>query len=441
MRPSVRNVVEERRPAVPAPRRALVVASPYPEGAARALIAGAAARGVLAGEIVPRTGLVARAASIPLPSAAARTPFARRMRELRDRYASCPAHRVERVSHLAELVLRAGRRLPSPGLVLRSSYLSKIFFDRAAASVDLADDRVVLGFPGACLALFRAHPDARRVFHAVDAHPRAHNRELLRHFSRRRSRAERYPARLVRRIEKELRLADVVLTPSTIVSEQMARYGVDRSKIVEIPYGVSLAGFTPEGPTVERDPERPRLVCAAHVSCRKGIPQLLDAVRGLPVDLVLVGGVFDRRILHGVPSNVIVTGPLSADELAREFRTADAFILPTLEDACSLVVAEAAASGLPVITTAANGAAALLDPVHGTVLPSGDVDALRKVLGRVQLLERATRMAISDRVRSSATAITDWSTYAERVLDVVLAEERALGVQNPGGATSRKARN
>ena len=46
---------------------------------------------------------------------------------------------------------------------------------------------VVLGFPGACLALFRAHPDARRVLHAVDAHPRAHNGELLRHFSRRRT--------------------------------------------------------------------------------------------------------------------------------------------------------------------------------------------------------------------------------------------------------------
>lgn len=421
--------------------RALVVVSPYSEGAARALVAGAAARGALAAEILPRTGLVARAASIPLPSAAAGTPFGRRMRALRDGYASRPAHRVERVSHLAEVVLRAGLRLPCPGLALRASYLSKILFDRAAASVDLAEARVVLGFPGACLALFRAHPGARRVFHAVDAHPRAHNRELLRHFSRRRSWDERYPARLVRRIEKELRLADVVLTPSAIVSAQMARYGVDRAKIVEIPYGVSLEGFTPEGPAVERHPERPRLVCAAHVSRRKGIPQLLDAVRGLPVDLVLAGGVFDRRILRGAPSNVIVAGPLSADELAREFRAADAFVLPTLEDACSLVVAEAAASGLPVITTDANGASALLGALPGTVLPAGDVEALREALGRVPLLDRTTRRAVAEAARSAATSITDWSAYAERVLDVVLAEEGAPCRRDRAGEATRRTRS
>ncbi|ROQ63883.1 glycosyltransferase involved in cell wall biosynthesis [Rathayibacter sp. PhB152] len=423
------------------PRRALVVASPYSEGAARALIAGAASRGALAAEILPRTRLVALAASLPLPSAAARTTFGRRMRVLRDGYAASRPHRVERVSHLAEMVLRAGLRLPCPGLALRASYLSKVLFDRAAAAVELPEGAVVLGFPGACLALFRAHPDARRVLHAVDAHPRAHNGELLRHFSRRRTWDERYPGRLVRRIEKELRLADIVLTPSALVSEQMARYGVDRAKIVQIPYGVSLTGFTPDGPSVDRDPERRRLVCAAHLSHRKGIPQLLDAVRGLPVDLVLAGGVFDRRLLRGAPPNVIVTGPLSAEELAREFRAADAFVLPTLEDACSLVVAEAAASGLPVITTDANGASALLDPLHSTVLPAGDVRGLRDVLGRVQPLDRATRLAIADSARAAATSITDWTTYAERVLDVVLAEEGRQGTDARAGSGPRRERN
>nr|WP_254304559.1 glycosyltransferase family 4 protein [Rathayibacter sp. VKM Ac-2835] len=221
----------------------------------------------------------------------------------------------------------------------------------------------------------------------------------------------------------------------------MARYGVDRAKIVEIPYGVSLEGFTPEGPAVERHPERPRLVCAAHVSRRKGIPQLLDAVRGLPVDLVLAGGVFDRRILRGAPSNVIVAGPLSADELAREFRAADAFVLPTLEDACSLVVAEAAASGLPVITTDANGASALLGALPGTVLPAGDVEALREALGRVPLLDRTTRRAVAEAARSAATSITDWSAYAERVLDVVLAEEGAPCRRDRAGEATRRTRS
>lgn len=419
------------------PERVLVVASPYSEGAARALLAGAASRGALGAEIVPKTRLVALAASVPLPSAAARSAFGRRMRVLRDTYASSRPHRVERVSHLAEVVLRVGLRLPRPGLALRASYLSKVLFDRAAATVALPEGAVVLGFPGACLALFRAHPGARRVFHAVDAHPRAHNGELLRHFSRSRTWDERYPGRLVRRIEKELRLADVVLTPSAIVTEQMARHGVDRAKIVQIPYGVSLTGFSPEGPAVERDPGRPRLVCAAHLSRRKGLLQLLHAVRGLPVDLVLAGGVFDRSLLRGAPPNVVVAGPLSADQLAQEFRAADAFVLPTLEDACSLVVAEAAATGLPVITTDANGASALLDPLHSTVLPAGDLEALREALGRVRVLDRATRLAVAHSARAAATPITDWSTYAERVLDVLLGERGVPRTQDPISSRDR----
>ena len=42
------------------------------------------------------------------------------------------------------------------------------------------------------------------------------------------------------------------------------------------------------------------------------------------------------------------------------FNGADAFVLPTFHDACSLAVGEAWACGLPVITTRWNGAAELM---------------------------------------------------------------------------------
>jgi len=43
------------------------------------------------------------------------------------------------------------------------------------------------------------------------------------------------------------------------------------------------------------------------------------------------------------------------------YANSDAFVLPTYYDACSLVVIEAMASGLPAITTIYNGAAGIID--------------------------------------------------------------------------------
>ena len=55
------------------------------------------------------------------------------------------------------------------------------------------------------------------------------------------------------------------------------------------------------------------------------------------------------------------------------FHAADCFVLPTYYDPCSLVVFEALACGLPVITTACNGAGELIAPGReGFVVPSPD---------------------------------------------------------------------
>src|SRR5437764_4999522 len=60
------------------------------------------------------------------------------------------------------------------------------------------------------------------------------------------------------------------------------------------------------------------------------------------------------------------------------YRDADFFVLPTRHDPCSLVVLEALAMGLPVISTKFNSATEIMaDGVHGFILPDpDDVDAL-----------------------------------------------------------------
>jgi UDP-glucose:(heptosyl)LPS alpha-1,3-glucosyltransferase len=86
----------------------------------------------------------------------------------------------------------------------------------------------------------------------------------------------------------------------------------------------------------------------------------------------------------GVGERVIFPGP-SADP--RPFyQAADLFVLPTRHDPCSLVVLEALAMGVPVISTAANGACEAMTPGEQGIVLADSADiaglavAMRKLL-------------------------------------------------------------
>lgn len=95
------------------------------------------------------------------------------------------------------------------------------------------------------------------------------------------------------------------------------------------------------------------------------------------VKLLVVGkGRRPRR----VPPGVIFAGPMAGIEHA--CAAANVLVFPPIYEPSSNVVPEALAAGLPVVTTAQNGAAEILEPnVTGTVLPSpADIDGMLKAI-------------------------------------------------------------
>jgi UDP-glucose:(heptosyl)LPS alpha-1,3-glucosyltransferase len=80
----------------------------------------------------------------------------------------------------------------------------------------------------------------------------------------------------------------------------------------------------------------------------------------------------------GLTDRVVFHPPTSSPQEC--YRNADFFVLPTSHDPCSLVVLEALAMGLPVISTRFNGACEIMTPgVHGFVLNDPqDISALAK---------------------------------------------------------------
>ena len=205
------------------------------------------------------------------------------------------------------------------------------------------------------------------------------------------------------------------------LSQMVARhfrehYRVDEEQIRIVYNGVDLKRFTPELQPRHRQATRASLglkpddvlvLIVAHNFALKGVPSLIRAAgrlkaAGTPVKVGIVGGKSHRAgqqlaQQHGVADEVLFLGPIA--DPRPYYAAADIYAQPTFYDPCSLVVLEALACGLPVITSQFNGAGELISPgIEGSILfdPADDA-ALAAQLGdlldadRRRLMGRAAR--------------------------------------------------
>jgi glycosyltransferase involved in cell wall biosynthesis len=184
---------------------------------------------------------------------------------------------------------------------------------------------------------------------------------------------------MVRRVEHEYRLADRIRVSSHWAKRRMVDRGVDATKIVVVPPIVDVNKFTPGERGSANGPLR--LVFVGSISLGKGFQYLLRAIARLGArhfQLEMVGATGDpwcRRLLERLTIGLNVVhapgDPVSA------YQRGELFVLPTLHDGFGLVVGEAMACGLPVMTTDSCGAAEWIVPGDsGWVLPAGDEEAL-----------------------------------------------------------------
>lgn len=122
-----------------------------------------------------------------------------------------------------------------------------------------------------------------------------------------------------------------------------------------------------------------------------------------------------RRLRRKDAKLVIVDSPPSV-AMQHIYAAADVFLLPTLYDPFANVTLEALAAGLPVITSAQNGASEIIDNErNGFVLPRADDDKLL-----VHLLEHLADPAFRARFREPAQALAQQYDLA-RNLNATLA--------------------
>jgi UDP-glucose:(heptosyl)LPS alpha-1,3-glucosyltransferase len=256
-----------------------------------------------------------------------------------------------------------------------------------------------------------------------------------------------------------------VVAVSNMVREHLIHYhNVPKQRIHLIPNAIDVGRINVAHPGAVRCTLRNRLGLApsdlvglfvGHNPALKGLKQLLLALNERaksrperrPIHLLVCGGgelAPYRRLVGrlGLRETVHLIGFLP--EIRDAFWSSDFFASPTYYDPCSLVVFEALACGLPVITTSCNGAGELItDGREGYVITRPD--ALGEL---VTALEHMTDDAARKRMSAAAQLLGRAQSFENHVTKLVRVFEEVasarsrqspLGAGTPHGRRSRRA--
>ncbi|HEY4760079.1 MAG TPA: glycosyltransferase family 4 protein, partial [Thermoguttaceae bacterium] len=230
----------------------------------------------------------------------------------------------------------------------------------------------------------------------------------------------------------------ILLALSHKVANEFRQYHhVPPSRIRVVYNGVDVKRFSPQRRGEFRNSMRQRLgiaddvvvaIAVAHNFQLKGVPTLLRALeilapKRLPLHAVVVGG--KRAFLwqwlakaRRLPVTFVGVQP----DTVPFYAAADMFVHPSFYDSCSLVLLEAAASGLPLLVSRENGAAELL--THGLegMLLEDPADAECLAAGMEFLLDASLR----DRMGAAAERLAAEHTMERNCQEILAIYQQSV---------------
>ncbi len=213
-----------------------------------------------------------------------------------------------------------------------------------------------------------------------------------------------------------------VIAVSHRTAEEIKRhYGPLSVPVTVIPNAVDAGTFKPSLPRAPRG-ARARLLFVGAFA-RKGLDTAIRALALMrePAELLAVGdGSRDRYLTLArelrVADRVRFEHP--RPDIQTRLASADAFVFPTRYEPFGMVIAEALASGVPVVTSAVAGAAELIrDGESGVAIPDPeDAGAFAAALDAV-VGDEPRRREMAYQARMAIEGLT-WDMVAERTLEV-----------------------
>jgi starch synthase len=230
------------------------------------------------------------------------------------------------------------------------------------------------------------------------------------------------------RKDAELALADVVFVASSYTRQTLNAAHEFKGTVVVVPYGAPELRI-PEMPNAPSRSKKLRVLFVGSLGQRKGLSYLFAACRqlGSAVELTVIGQkplepcpVLDREL-----SAVRWIASCPHQQVLTEMAAHDVFVFPSLFEGFGLVLLEAMAMGLPVITTSHTAGPDLIrEGVEGFIVPIRNSLAIAERLERLHR-DPARRAEMSHQAQLRARSFT-WSGYEETLAACVL---RALAIE------------
>jgi 1,2-diacylglycerol 3-alpha-glucosyltransferase len=237
---------------------------------------------------------------------------------------------------------------------------------------------------------------------------------------------------------------DALVVPSQAMQAALADYGV-RTPMHVIPTGLQMGSFASGDGAIFRaklgiEPGQPTLVHVGRIAHEKNIGFLLRMFAKVsarqPQAVLIVAGegpalqsCKDAVRSLGIAERVRFVGYLSRDaELLDCYRAGDLFVFSSKTETQGLVLLEALASGVPVVSTAYMGTTDIVTPERGARVAPDDEDAFASLIVRL-LDDPQQRAAMAVEARAYAAT---WSAdaMAARLADLysqAIAAHRSAG--------------
>jgi glycosyltransferase involved in cell wall biosynthesis len=317
--------------------------------------------------------------------------------------------------YVPPLIRRLAKLLASPSKVVEWGHTADHWFDKWCSSgLDGLQADAVICYENSALHTF--HAAKERGWTTILDAASFHHAWQDRHFDYPES--ETAHKRITERKDREIELADHILTVSELARESYIEAGVSPDRITSIPVGCDLEQFQSRELSSVQENAPCTFLFAGHASARKGVDTLLGAAaqleeREVPFRLWFAGGTEESLPWDRVPSAERL-GYLDQEVLAQRMHAADCLVLPSRHDSFGMVVVEAMAAGCPVIVSDQVGAKqAVTEGESGWVVPAEDADALAdRMQWCIDHVDTVRSMA--DAAREDASAYS-WQAYRERV--------------------------
>lgn len=246
---------------------------------------------------------------------------------------------------------------------------------------------------------------------------------------------------------RALAAAQGVIVTSATTAAALAEYGVAPAQIHVVEPGTRAAPLAKGSSDTSDGQDQGKsctLLCVATLTPRKGHAVLLAALAGLQDrnwtlhcvgdtqrDAATTGDLRARIAALGLTQRVVLHGELDDAALQALHLRADAFVLPSFYEGYGMALAEALASGLPVISTTGGAIAATVPPDAGVLVAPGDSNALRAALARL-LDEPHWRAELAAGACRARARLHDWPVAVGRfaaALDAI--DRRAMATPAP----------